>query len=163
VGRTTVDAPLGYLTPECQARSGNDPIFALNAEASRRAKAGESIVNATLGALMEDDGRLAVMPVVFEALAAVPPEKGAAYAQIAGDAPFLQAVVADLFGAGPLAAQSVAVATPGGTGALHHAIVNFLQPGEALLTTSFYWGPYAIPSSARSTACWRARAARWCC
>jgi aromatic-amino-acid transaminase len=25
---------------------------------------------------------------------------------------------------------------------LHHAVTNFLEPGQALLTTSFYWGPY---------------------
>jgi len=142
VSRPAVDVRASHLIPDCQARPGDDPIFALNAEAVRRARAGESVINATLGALMEDDGRLAVMPVVFEALAAVPPERGAAYAQIAGDAPFLQAVVADLFGAGPLAQQSVAAATPGGTGALHHAVTSFLQPGEALLTTSFFWGPY---------------------
>ncbi len=142
MSRPAVDVRASHLIPDCQARPGDDPIFALNAEAVRRARAGESVINATLGALMEDDGRLAVMPVVFEALAAVPPERGAAYAQIAGDAPFLQAVVADLFGAGPLAQQSVAAATPGGTGALHHAVTSFLQPGEALLTTSFFWGPY---------------------
>jgi aromatic-amino-acid transaminase len=141
VSQPAVDAR-SHLVPESQSRSGDDPIFALNAEAQRRAKSGESVVNATLGALMEDDGRLAVMPVVAEALAAVPPERGAAYAQIAGDPPFLQAVVRDLFGDGPLAAQSVGAATPGGTGALHHAIVNLLEPGHALLTPSFYWGPY---------------------
>jgi len=131
-----------HLIPDSQGRPADDPIFALNAEAKRRAKAGESIVNATLGALMEDDGRLATMPVVFEALAAVPPERAAAYAPIAGEPRFLAAVIQDLYDAGPLAAQSVAVATPGGTGALHHAVVNFLGSGEALLTPEFYWGPY---------------------
>ena len=65
-----VTALTTHLIPDSQGRSGDDPIFALNAEATRRAKAGESIVNATLGALMEDDGRLATMPVVFETLAA---------------------------------------------------------------------------------------------
>ena len=92
---------------------------------------------------MEDDGRLATMPVVFEALAAVPPEKAAAYAPIAGEPRFLAAVIKDLYGDGPLAQSSVAVATPGGTGALHHAVVSFLDPGQALLTPSYYWGPYA--------------------
>src|SRR5690606_5879965 len=33
-------------------------------------------------------------------------------------------------------------ATPGGTGALRHAIANYLEPGQSLLTTSFFWGPY---------------------
>ncbi|HZM00170.1 MAG TPA: aminotransferase class I/II-fold pyridoxal phosphate-dependent enzyme [Planctomycetota bacterium] len=131
-----------HLISDSQGRTPDDPIFALNAEATRRAKAGESIVNATLGALMEDDGRLATMPVVFETLAAVPPEKAAAYAPIAGEPRFLAAVIKDLYNDGPLAAQSVAVATPGGTGALHHSVVNFLAPGDALLTPSYYWGPY---------------------
>ena len=131
-----------HLISDSQGRQADDPIFALNAEATRRAKAGESIVNATLGALMEDDGRLATMPVVFEALAAVPPERAAAYAPIAGEPRFLAAVIKDLYNDGPLAEQSVAVATPGGTGALHHSVVNFLAPGEALLTPSYYWGPY---------------------
>lgn len=123
-------------------RPGDDPIFALNAEAMRRSKAGESILNATLGALMEDDGRLAVMPVVREALDAVDPLRASAYAPIAGEPAFLQAVIRDVFGEDERAAQSVAAATPGGTGALHHAIVNFLEPGQALLTTNYFWGPY---------------------
>lgn len=131
-----------HLIPDSQGRPADDPIFALNAEAVRRAKAGESIVNATLGALMEDDGRLATMPVVFEALAAVSPERAAAYAPISGEPRFLAAVIKDLYGEGPMAEASVAVATPGGTGALHHAVVNFLEPGESLLTPNSYWGPY---------------------
>ena len=131
-----------HLIPDCSARPGDDPIFALNAEAVKRAAAGESVLNATLGALMEDDGTLAVMPVVQEALSGVPFKRGAAYAPIAGESRFLAAVIRDTFGASPLAAQSVAVATPGGTGALHHAIVNLLAPGDALLTASYFWGPY---------------------
>ncbi|MEZ6038118.1 MAG: aminotransferase class I/II-fold pyridoxal phosphate-dependent enzyme [Planctomycetota bacterium] len=130
------------LIPSAANRSGNDPIFALNAEAQRRAAAGESVVNATLGALMDDDGKLSMLPSVVEALAQVPAAKAAAYAPIAGSAPFLQAVVADVFGDGALAAQTVAAATPGGSGALVLAITNFLEPGQALLTSDFYWGPY---------------------
>jgi aromatic-amino-acid transaminase len=133
-----------HLIPECIARPGDDPIFALNAIAVRRARAGEDILNATLGALMEDDGRLAVLPSVHEALSAVPPERAAAYAPIAGEPPYLEAVIRDLYGDSELAAQSVAAATPGGTGAVHHAIVNFLDQGEALLVPDYHWGPYGI-------------------
>ena len=60
------------LIPSAANRPTDDPIFLLNAEATKRAQAGESIVNATLGALMEDDGTLAVMPSVVEALQRVP-------------------------------------------------------------------------------------------
>jgi len=123
-------------------RPADDPIFALNAEAVRRRKAGESILNATLGALMEDDGRLAVMPVVREALAAVDPLRAAAYAPISGEPAFLEAALRDVFGNKPRARHTTTAATPDGTNALHHAIVNFVEPGQALLTTDYHWGPY---------------------
>ena len=132
----------GILIPEAAAREGDDPIFALHGEAVRRAAAGESILNSTLGALMNDDGSLAVMPAAAEALSRVPHARGAGYAPISGDPPYLKAVIADLLGEGALAGQAVAVATPGSTGAIHHAILNFLEPGQAALTPSYYWGPY---------------------
>lgn len=131
-----------FLIPARVARPGDDPIFALNAEARERTLAGEAIVNATVGALLDDEGKLAVLGGVVQALREVPAEVGAAYAAIAGAPDFLRAVVEDLLGPGPMAAQAVAVATPGGTGALRHAIANFLEPQQTLLTTSFYWGPY---------------------
>jgi aromatic-amino-acid transaminase len=49
----------------------------------------------------------------------------------------------DLLGSEPeLRACAVAAATPGGSGALRHAIANFLEHGHSLLTASFFWGPY---------------------
>jgi aromatic-amino-acid transaminase len=132
------------LIPASADRPGDDPIFALNAEAMRRARDGESILNATIGALCTSDGKLAVMPSVFEAYTRVAPEKAAGYAPISGTPAFLASVIRDLFEDRPSAAQAVAVATPGGTGAVHHAIVNTLEPGQKLLTTSYFWGPYSI-------------------
>lgn len=131
------------LISSAAGRSGDDPIFALNAEAQRRAQQGESVVNATLGALMDDSGNLAVLPSVIEAFARVPAKKAAAYAPISGDAPFLKAVIEDVYGSSALAGQTIAAASPGGTGALYHALVSFLEPTQALLTTNYYWGPYA--------------------
>ncbi len=126
-----------------QTRSGDDPIFALNSEANARKARGEDVINATLGALLDDQGRLAVLPTAARAVKEVPTTEWAAYAPIEGSAPFVDAVVQDLFGHDPeLVACCAAVATPGGTGALRHAIANFLEPGQALLTTSFFWGPY---------------------
>jgi aromatic-amino-acid transaminase len=132
------------LIPESAERPGDDPIFALHAEAKRRAALGESVLDATLGALMLDDGHLATLASVREALRRVDHERASAYAPISGPPSYLAAVVRDLFGAGALAKHALAVATPGGTGAIHHAIVNFLEPGQEVLTSSYYWGPYAI-------------------
>ena len=130
------------LIPDARGRAGNDPIFALNAEAAKRAAAGESILNATMGALVDDGGRLAVMPTVLEAFGRVPAGRSAGYAPISGTAAYRDAVVKDLFGDGPLSRQAVAVATPGGTGAVYQAVVNFLEPDQSLLTASYFWGPY---------------------
>ena len=131
-----------HLIPESSDRPGDDPIFTLNADANLRIAAGEDVLNSTLGALMEDDGSMSVMPVVFDVIGEIPPQKAASYAPIAGDPGYLEAVRRDLFREGPLFERSVAAATPGGTGACYLAIVNFLEPGQALLTTDYFWGPY---------------------
>ena len=132
------------LIQGAQNRSGYDPIFSLSAEAASRTAAGESILNATLGVLMDGACKLAVMPSVSEALVRVPLERAAGYAPIEGSAPFLSATISDLFDDGPLAAQAISAATPGGTGAIHHAVINFLEPGQSALTSSYFWGPYGV-------------------
>jgi aromatic-amino-acid transaminase len=132
-----------HLIPSRHGRPADDPIFSLNAEATQRRQSGESIVNASIGVLLDDDGNLAVMPSVAGAVRDVPTLEWASYAPIAGTPDFLGAVVDDVLHDVPeLKRRAVAVATPGGTGAVRHAIANFLEPGQSLLTTSWYWGPY---------------------
>ena len=132
-----------FLIPSHQQRPSDDPIFALNREAVARIGNGESIINATVGALLEDDGKLAILPTMTRLVAEVPGVEWASYAPIAGSASFLSAVINDLLSTSrPLREAAVAVATPGGSGALRHAIENYLERGDALLTTSYYWGPY---------------------
>lgn len=132
------------MIPEARNRPGDDPIFSLNMEAVERSKKGEHVINATLGALFDDGGKLAVMHSVIETLREQPPERSAAYAPIAGPKDYLAAVMDDLFAGHPLREQAVAAGTPGGSGALYNAIQNFVEPGQELLTTSFYWPPYRI-------------------
>jgi len=135
-------ATLSSLVPGARDRPGDDPLFALHREATERAARGESILNATLGTLSGEDGKIAVMPCVLETLAKVDARTAAGYAPVAGLPAFLGATIADVFGDGPLAKKAVAVATPGGTGAVYQGVVNFLEPGQKLLTTSYHWGPY---------------------
>ena len=124
-------------------RSGGDPIFTLNQEAMGRAGRGESVINATIGVLLEDDGTLAVLPTAARAVKEVRADDWAAYAPISGNPAFIEAVIDDLFANQPaMRSAAVAVATPGGSGALRHVISTFLEAGQSLLTTSYYWGPY---------------------
>src|SRR5208283_1240477 len=119
-----------HLIPSHQGRPANDPIFALHAEATERQRRGEAIVDASIGVILDEDGTLAILPSASRAVREVPPAEWASYAPIAGTPEFLRAVIDDLLGGEPeMKAASIAVATPGGSGALRHAIANFLEPG----------------------------------
>lgn len=134
--------PMSFLAPHRSDCPGDDPIFSLHLEASGRKARGEDVINATVGALLDDEGKLAVMSVVPEVLGALKPEIGAAYPPIVGFREYRQAVIDSLLPNRDTAEMAIAVATPGGSGALHHAISNFVEPHQTVLTTSQYWGPY---------------------
>lgn len=141
---------MDFLAPGRLLRTGDDPIFALNAEATARRAAGEPVLNATVGMILDDEGKLVVIDTIPRAMRDQSPEVGAAYAPIAGPPAFKRAVIEDVFYGGrageraqEAAREAVAVATPGGSGALRHSIANFLERGQTLLTTSFYWSPYS--------------------
>ena len=141
-------SPMKHLIPSHQNRPTDDPIFALHKEATERLARGEDVVNATVGTLMDDAGKLALLGTAARLISEVPPGEWAAYAPIAGSADFHRAVIADTFrGLPELEGVAVAAATPGGSGALKLAIVNYLAPGDAMLTTSSFW---SVPRSARS-------------
>lgn len=132
------------LIPSHQARPSDDPIFGLHQEATACRARGDAILDATIGVLLDDAGKLAVLPTAAKAVQEVSTLDFASYAPISGNPDFLRAVVADLLASQPdLATSAVAVATPGGSGAVRHAIANFLERGQAILTTSWYWSPYA--------------------
>ena len=129
------------LIPTRRAFPADDPIFALNAEAQARKAAGESILNATVGALLDDSGQLVVLESVMDLWRELTAMEVAPYAPIAGDPAFLKALVQRHW---PLLdSAGAACTTPGGSGALALSLRNFLEPGQTVLTTAPYWGPYA--------------------
>src|SRR5271155_5284945 len=106
-----------HVIPSHQSRPSDDPIFALNKEATLRRERGEAVVNATVGALLDDEGKLAVLPTAARAVHDVPAIEWATYAPIAGAPAFLHAVMDDVLSTEPaLRAAAIATATPGGSG-----------------------------------------------
>jgi len=135
--------PSAHLIPSHMGRPSDDPIFSLHQEAALRKQRGEDIVDATIGVLLDDQGQLAILPTAARAVREVPTTEWATYAPIAGTGEFRQAVIDELLREAPeLRSSATAVATPGGSGALRHAVANFLEPGQAALTTDWYWSPY---------------------
>ena len=102
----------------------------------------ENVVNATIGALLDDDGKLIVLSSVDEVFRQLSPEDYAEYAPIGGTEGFKEAVKKDIFRGYRTNAAVEAVSTPGGTGAVRNAIANYSEYGDTVLTTDWYWGPY---------------------
>jgi aspartate/tyrosine/aromatic aminotransferase len=129
------------LIPTRRAFPADDPIFALNAEAQARKAAGESVLNATVGALLDESGQLVVLASVMDLWRELTAMEVAPYAPIAGDPAFLKALVRRHWP--QLDTAGAACTTPGGSGALALSLRNFLEPGQTVLTTAPFWGPYA--------------------
>jgi aromatic-amino-acid transaminase len=119
-----------------------DPIFFFHQQALLRQGRGDRIIDGTVGVLLDDGGRLVVLPTVAAALNELPRLAWAPYAPAAGEVDFLNAVKERVYPA-ELRAHAVAVATPGATGAIGLAIAMGLGPDETLLTCAPHFTVYA--------------------
>ena len=102
----------------------------------------DEVINATVGALYDDEGQLLVFRSVDRLMKALRPEDFAAYAPIAGTPGFRKAILkAALSGFEPKS-YTCAIGTPGGTAAIRNAIANYSCPGDRILTHNWHWAPY---------------------
>lgn len=135
-----------YIMAEANQRtiSGEDKIFGINKLAQNMAKevGSEKVVNATVGSLLGEDGKLIVLPSISDELKNLDPLDFAEYAPIAGLPSFIEAAKKAVFLDHEPNCHFEAVATPGGTGAIHNAIQNYTQRGQVVLTSDWHWGPY---------------------
>ncbi|WP_019230249.1 pyridoxal phosphate-dependent aminotransferase [Sedimentibacter sp. B4] len=126
----------------------NDAIFGLAAKAKEAIEkyGKDNVIDSTLGALVDDDGNLICLETVYSELKSLPNADIAAYAQVAGQPDFLEAVQDACFKGYKPDAYIKAVATPGGTGSVRHAIWNYTNPGDSILVCDWFWGPYVTIS-----------------
>ncbi len=124
----------------------SDAIFGASGAANEAiAKHGaDKVTNATLGAIYDNDEKLACIPTMEKTFRSMPTTDLVAYAPIAGLPGYLEAVVDLTFADNRPEGYVSAVATAGGTGAVHHAIVNYAEKGEYVLTSDWFWGPYNV-------------------
>lgn len=121
-----------------------DKNFGINnrAKAMAAAQGEEKVTNATIGVLLDDEGKLIVLSSVNEVFRSLSPADFAEYAPIAGTPGFREAIKKDAFGSYVPSRFTEAVATPGGTGAIRNTIANYSERGDKVLITDWYWGPY---------------------
>lgn len=132
---------LPQLLPTRRDFAGDDLIFTLNARAQKRAAEGVPVINATIGALYDDAGKLVVLDSVMEQWQQLTSAEVAPYAPIGGDQTYLLNLVQRHWPT--LTSIGVGVAAPGGSGALALTLKNFLDRGDTVLTAAPYWGPYS--------------------
>ena len=129
------------------AKQGSDTIFSWWARYQDAKAAGRDAVNGTIGALLEDDGTLAINKVVDAAVRAAPEVEISAYAPLAGLPSFLDLSKTLAFGDSrerleELGFNFASTASPGGSGALYLAANNLLERGQSALLRDRHWGPY---------------------
>jgi aromatic-amino-acid transaminase len=104
----------------------------------------DSVTNATIGALLDDNEILVCLPTVEKVLRGLPIQEIINYAPIAGLPDFLDSVIDLAFAEQKPEAYVKAIATSGGSGVIHHAIWNYTEIGDTVLTTDWFWGPYRV-------------------
>lgn len=121
-----------------------DRIFGISNRArSAIAKKGkDGVINATIGTLLDDDGKLVVLESVDKVFRELAPEDYAAYAPIGGLADFREVIQKAAFGDQVPGGFTEAIATPGGTGSLRNVISNYSAVGDRVLTSDWHWAPY---------------------
>jgi aromatic-amino-acid transaminase len=133
-----------------RGKFATDKIFGAAAAAkAATAKVGkENVVDATIGVLLDDNEALVCLSTVEKAFRALPMPEVCAYAPIEGLPEYLEAVVGEAFANNKPDAYIKAVATSGGSGAIHHTIYNYSEFGDTVLTSDWFWGPYRVLADA---------------
>ena len=137
---------MSMVASNATGRVLNDAIFGASAAAkAAAAKVGaDKVTNATIGAIMDDEEKLACISTMEKVYRELPMSDIIAYAPIAGLPEYLDAVLDLTFAAQRPAGYTAAIATAGGTGAVHHAIANYSEQGDEVLTSDWFWGPYNV-------------------
>lgn len=135
---------MGFVKVNDRTIPKEDKVFAVSgrAKAAIAEKGKDAVVDATIGALLDDNGDLVVMTSVMEAIGMLKPADYAAYAPIAGVPEFKEAVQKALFADYAPKGHVAVCATPGGTGGLTHAISNYSNIGDEVLTHDWCWANY---------------------
>ena len=118
-----------------------DKIFGISsrAKAMIAEKGADKVINATIGSLLDDEGKLVVLSSVVDTMKTLNPVD---YAPIGGTPQFREAVKKAAFGSFQPSCFTEAVATPGGTGAIRNTISNYSRMGDKILTSDWHWAPY---------------------
>lgn len=135
------------LARKSRNKEVEDTVFTVAKEAAEAVrKDPKGTINATLGVLYDDDGKLVTFQEVWDSYNGldIRSEVASYSPSFKGDPEYLEEIQKWIFRGIDKKFLTDAVATPGGTGAVGSTIKNYLDPGEEILLPHIGWGPYWI-------------------
>ncbi|MCR5175816.1 MAG: aminotransferase class I/II-fold pyridoxal phosphate-dependent enzyme [Anaerovibrio sp.] len=123
-----------------------DVIFGASGACNKAIKehGAAKVTNATVGSIIDEDGKLACLPTMEKAFRGLDIADIAAYAPPAGLPAYLDSVINLTFADNKPEGYLAACSTAGGTGAIHMAIMNYSEIGDQVLTSDWFWGTYNV-------------------
>lgn len=121
-------------------------IITLGAIAKEMKKKDSSIVNATIGMLYDEEGKLFVFDSVNEALNSLTDDEKYAYASTPGPKGYHDAIMhwvfREYYDDFVNNFHASVMATPGGSGAISNTFSNYLNQDDKVLIPNYMWGNY---------------------
>ncbi|MDF2502425.1 MAG: tyrB [Anaerosporomusa subterranea] len=137
---------MNFVPSHARGKVAVDKIFGAGAKAQQAVnKVGQDkVVNGAQGVLLDEEEKLVCLPTVEKVLRNLSTADLISYAPIRGLPEFLNDVIDVTFEEYKPNAYFQSIATAGGAGALHHAIWNYSEAGDTILTTDWFWSPYRV-------------------
>lgn len=148
------------LAKGMESRNLVDKVFSVAKKAKEAAEklGDEKVVNATIGSLYNEEGKLVVLKSVTETYKELSPEEIAGYASaFTGSPEYKESVKRSILGDDYKEEfknhYMEVIGTPGGTGAVSNSVKNYLNEGDTLLLPKWLWSPYILMASERKGNC----------
>lgn len=144
---------MNFLKPTLKTITSSDPVFGTIAKYQEALKQypKKDLVNATLGALFDDDGNLITMETFYQVYKSLPNQIHASYAkELAGNRDFLETIENWYFQDNHLTLPYKTLATPGGSGALSAALQTLVPEGSSVLIPDIGWSSYELMLTIRN-------------
>lgn len=136
-----------FVKNEVNTTPIEDTVFVI-VEKANKAKAeygNDKVVDATIGSLYDENGKLVAFDSVFTPYNEIPKEIKAKYAgSFTGNKNYRDQVAHWLIGDINCKLAHSVIATPGGTGAVNITISECLDKGETLILPQIAWGSYQL-------------------
>ncbi len=127
-----------------------DTVFAIvkKADAAKTKYGADKVVDATIGALYNEEGKIVAYNSVFEHYNTIANSAKAKYAaSFTGNADYRKRVYEWLVQDNTLKLNHSVIATPGGSGAVSMSMVDTLDANETIILPEIAWGSYKLMAS----------------